>query len=188
MKIKEDLTGKIFGKLTILSRDSSKIGQSRGSFWICQCECGEIRSISRQSLVIHGTKSCGCLQKSESFALDGNRAVKNSWIRKYVSRAKRDGVEFSLTEDEFFLLCSQDCEYCGDAPVERNTYLYKRKFHDNIPLIANGIDRVDPNKGYSTENSVPCCTPCNLMKTDKTQQDFINRAIRIAKRHNKNGT
>lgn len=185
MKIKEDLTGKKFGKLTVISRDSNKIGLERGSFWNCECECGEERSVSRHSLVNHGTKSCGCLQKEKASekALEGNTAAKNSWIRKYRKRAKSENVEFSLTSEQFYDICSMNCYYCGDAPTERSTYTYVRKNGFEGKFIANGIDRVVPDQGYTLENSVPCCTPCNLMKTDKSQLEFINRAIKIANKH-----
>jgi hypothetical protein len=183
MKIKEDLTGKKFGKLTVISRDINKIGLERGSFWNCECECGEKRSVSRHSLVNHGTKSCGCLQKefAMSQALPDAEADKRYWLSKYKRRAKKLGIEFSLKDSEFYDICSMDCFYCGDSPVPRD-HGYVRK-NDTGIYKANGIDKIDPDGGYTKDNSVPCCTPCNMMKTDKSQEDFINRAIKIANKH-----
>lgn len=184
MKIKEDLTGKVFKKLIVISRDYDKIGLERGSFWICKCACGTIKSISRHSLVNHGTASCGCLQKQKAQEnhLPNSEAQKNSWLKKYKSRAKKDKCNFDFTNEEFFALCSLDCFYCGDAPSARSTYTYNRKGGSDIRYKANGIDRVNPAMGYTKPNTVPCCTVCNLMKTDKTQEQFINKAIAIANR------
>lgn len=73
--------------------------------------------------------------------------------RKYFNQAKRRNVFFGLTEPEFGKLTSQNCHYCGVAPLQKErNYLF------------NGIDRVDPHKGYETANCVPCCKECNWVK------------------------
>lgn len=181
MNIKEDLTGRIFGQLTVLSRDLSKIGLERGSFWLCTCDCGKSRSVSRHSLVNHGTKSCGCLQKKKAAgsALPDALADKNYWLSKYKKRAKTTKIEFLLSNEEFYSICSKNCFYCGDAPETKN-HGYIRKYQKEV-YQANGIDRVNPNIGYVNDNCVPCCHVCNFMKTNKTQEDFINKVLKIAK-------
>ena len=50
-----DLTGRQFGKLTVLYRDPSK----RRITWICKCECGREKSIRTDTLTNCKTKSCG---------------------------------------------------------------------------------------------------------------------------------
>jgi hypothetical protein len=37
----------------------------------------------------------------------------------------------------------------------------------------NGIDRIDSSRGYTPENTVPCCSTCNLMKSDSTHEAFL---------------
>lgn len=183
--LKEDLIGKVFGKLTVKNRDYTKIGLEVGSIWLCQCECGTIKLISRHNLVNTGTKSCGCLQKTMASqrTLPNAGADRNYWIRKYKSRSKKLGIEFSLSDNEFYDICSMNCYYCGDTPTVRSCG-YKGK-NSTVEFRANGIDRVESDGGYTRENSVPCCTPCNLMKTDKTLKNFIDRAIKIANKHGK---
>ncbi len=56
----EDLTGKKFGKLTVLYR-SDKIGEHSSPRWRCKCECGNECDVSSASLR-NGTQSCGCLK------------------------------------------------------------------------------------------------------------------------------
>lgn len=65
--VQEDLTGKRFGHLTVLSADK---GKSR-SYWVCRCDCGKICSIQSGHLKDGHTKSCGCLRKNNG---------KNRWI------------------------------------------------------------------------------------------------------------
>lgn len=61
-----DLTGQQFGYLTVLCLDESKIknDNSRNSrYWKCQCQCGNIISVSTNHLNSGHTKSCGCYNK-----------------------------------------------------------------------------------------------------------------------------
>lgn len=44
-----DLTNQKFGKLTVLHKDDER-KTNNGSYWICQCECGKIKSIKSSSL------------------------------------------------------------------------------------------------------------------------------------------
>ena len=55
-----DLTGITIGKLKILKYDQTK--ENRRAYWICECQCGNLKSISGHDL-LHGIKSCGCHRK-----------------------------------------------------------------------------------------------------------------------------
>jgi hypothetical protein len=57
-----DYTGKIFGRLTVIERDLTR----HGTYWICKCECGNIKSIHRNNLGKGYTQSCGCLHKERT--------------------------------------------------------------------------------------------------------------------------
>lgn len=52
-----DLTGKKFGRWTVIKRAASKEG---ASFWECVCNCGNKNSVSGRALVYGTSKSCGC--------------------------------------------------------------------------------------------------------------------------------
>lgn len=66
-KSRKDLTGKIFGRLTVLNYSGSKNGKV---FWHCQCTCGKEKDISAASLISGDTQSCGCL------VIDRNKELK----------------------------------------------------------------------------------------------------------------
>lgn len=57
-----DLTGKIFGKLTVLGRVKEK---TKSIQWICQCSCDNktIINVFGNNLYRNHTKSCGCINK-----------------------------------------------------------------------------------------------------------------------------
>jgi len=57
-----DLTGQVFGRLTVIARAPS-VGDGR-AMWRCQCECGEPRVVAGKSLRSGNTLSCGCLHRA----------------------------------------------------------------------------------------------------------------------------
>lgn len=54
-----DLTGQVFGKLTVLEKDTTP-RKDKHVFWKCKCECGNTVSVSGTYLRTGNTKSCGC--------------------------------------------------------------------------------------------------------------------------------
>ena len=58
----EDLTGKTFGRLTVLKRSHRNDNQGR-PMWSCRCVCGTIKDISGWNLRQGMTRSCGCLAR-----------------------------------------------------------------------------------------------------------------------------
>lgn len=56
-----DLTGKVFGRLTVISRNGSD--SHKNAKWLCQCTCGSKKAITSGSLRNKRTQSCGCFFK-----------------------------------------------------------------------------------------------------------------------------
>lgn len=55
-----DVSGHVFGKLTVIGR---AINDPRpGWRWLCACECGNKVTVTGGNLVTDRTKSCGCLK------------------------------------------------------------------------------------------------------------------------------
>lgn len=59
-----DLTGKKFGRLTVIKRCGSN--KNRRALWLCQCDCGNTKIILGNSLLSKSTLSCGCYNKEHS--------------------------------------------------------------------------------------------------------------------------
>jgi len=55
-----NLVGKQFGRLVIVEYSGLKRGHR---YWECQCDCGEITTVSAKHLKSGNTKSCGCLRR-----------------------------------------------------------------------------------------------------------------------------
>lgn len=54
-----------FGRLTVESIDPVRKGVRKTVYWVCRCECGNIKSISSGCLGTN-TESCGCLHKERT--------------------------------------------------------------------------------------------------------------------------
>ena len=81
-------------------------------------------------------------------------------LTDYKRRAQKNSLDFSLSNDEFFAMQTQDCYLCGK---ESNYY------------HCNGIDRINNNKGYDINNCLPCCGDCNYLKKDITLIEMIRK-------------
>src|SRR5882724_29742 len=59
----KDLTGRIFGRLTVIEQDENKVTSGGNTLvvWKCRCSCGKNTSVLANSLLRNKTKSCGCL-------------------------------------------------------------------------------------------------------------------------------
>ena len=74
-----DLTGKKFGRLTVIERVSHK---SPHAYWLCECDCGSKLILVRGTYLRKGNiKSCGCLHKDHAKELGlNNRKYSNCTI------------------------------------------------------------------------------------------------------------
>lgn len=192
---KADLTD-IFGMkcnfLTVQDVYKKKTYPNCNSFeysYLCKCDCGNEVWVRRGTLRNKKVKSCGCanlevnlknaLKGAKSRRLSGNEAAIKGTLNQYKQNARIKDREFSLTYNDFVKITGSKCYYC-------NSELYliqktKAVFPDEYkPIyIHNGIDRIDSSKGYSIENSVPCCIKCNKSKSNLTLEEFKEHIIKI---------
>ena len=89
----------------------------------------------------------------------------NDRIGSSKRRAVTKGIEWNLTDEESAKMMTSPCIYCK---------------HIDLEVRVNGIDRLDSDKSYSTENCRPCCKNCNYMKGTFDPRTFITWAKKIA--------
>jgi len=155
-----DMAGQKFGKLTIIKRAGKD--KDRHAKWLCKCGCGKEKIIKGNNLRLGITKSCGCLKTFPS-GIASMRALMGRY--RYIAKKRR--LEFSLTQEQFVEMTQKDCQYCGAKPKN-----VAKHFGCNGNYIYNGIDRIDSDKGYTIDNTVPCCKICNYAKQKMTLQEY----------------
>lgn len=69
------LIGEKFGHWTVI--DKAK-GSGYGSRWVCKCDCGTIKEVSRKSLIAGTSISCGCIKKV--YTEDLSNQYINEWF------------------------------------------------------------------------------------------------------------
>lgn len=90
----DDLTGRVFGKLTVIGfvfkneRQANGTAGRRRTDWLCRCECGTEKRINGQSLKRGKTKSCGCIRKNGESVFANPSQVNYSLIHAMVKRRK----------------------------------------------------------------------------------------------------
>jgi len=134
----------------------------------CQRDCGQLTIVDVGKL--NRTKSCGCLGHA------GLNRKYDQWYTEFLlfkrRNARRKNIKWCLSFDQFKSLCTQNCVYCSAAPAI--------KVRSGKTLFRNSIDRINNDLDYTTENSAPCCSMCNFMKSSMPPDKFIEHCVRIA--------
>ena len=139
--------------------------QKGKTYWLCKCDCGVEKNLRVARLVDGSIKSCGCYSQEHLGFVYGDEPAFRSVFANYKNGAKRRNLSFDLNQEEFRLITSSPCYYCGKSPDFSNKYRYRKK---EYVYYYNGIDRINNKLGYELTNVVACCRNCNLMKGDIT--------------------
>lgn len=144
---REDLTGKRFGRLTVIER-AGNVDGNHSRTWLCQCDCGNKKVIRGAVLNRGGAISCGCYAKevsSKIHTVHGGTKTKlfHVW-QGMINRCEGDDENHRRNyKDRGISVCS---DWRGSF----------EKFRDWA--IANGyseeltIDRIDFNGNYEPSN------------------------------------
>jgi hypothetical protein len=168
----KNIANERFGRLVAMQPTSERKNSS--IVWICICDCGNTCKKSVKNL--RHTKSCGCLEKENReywhniapMKKEAGIANFNILFSSYKNSAKKRGLEFSLSENEFRDITSRDCSYCGRKPEQYFKGNFKNGFY-----FHNGIDRRNNARGYTLENTVSCCKRCNYGKHTMGEKEFL---------------
>lgn len=105
---RSDLSGQVFGRLTAIDVDHND--KSGRVAWVCECECGETKTVWSEHLVSGETRSCGCLVRDIASSRKG--ATHPSWKGGEITLiCKQCGEEYSKppSVSERSNFCSNKC-------------------------------------------------------------------------------
>ena len=110
-------------------------------------------------------------KRERNYNLERTKYIETHYNLKKTNAIGRN-MSFHITIDFFKELVNKECVYCGGKKENE----------------INGIDRVDSTQGYVENNCVPCCSTCNFMKGELTQQSFLNQIQKVYKYRIENNT
>lgn len=161
-----DLTGKRFGRLTVISRDgTTKCGNAK---WKCVCDCGKITNPIGSSLERGETKSCGCLARENAAKRKPNKTHGCSDTRLYRiwtsmnDRCRRKSFyKYNLYGGRGITVCD---EWRTFEPFR--DWAVKSGYNANAKRGECTLDRIDQNGNYE---------PLNCRWVSYTQQNRNKR-------------
>ena len=102
----KDMTGQTCGKLFVIERDTSK--KTAAAYWLCKCECGQIKSVRGQSLRDGSVVDCGCgLKNRRKNTIDTTSLINQRFGRLTVK--ERDLSKPYGHGKEPYWICQCDC-------------------------------------------------------------------------------
>lgn len=164
-----DYTGKKFNHLTLLHFLKGR-GDGKHALWLARCDCGSIKEVVGKEVARGNVKTCGNCQYHREVAAGVRTASKGipaqyrRLYARYVRGAVRREIPWGLTPEYCLELFCKECTYCGSAR--------KGKY--------SGIDRISSKGGYTSDNTVSCCSICNKMKGTQELADFLDIIHKIA--------
>lgn len=150
-----DLTNQKFGRLIVLERDKNR-KTTGGSYWICQCECGTIKSVKSISLRNGDISSCGCYRQEQLRKAKYQKSEEEMLNKRFGKLVVKQRSERKGNGGELYWICQCDC----GKTIEVRGHELRRKdenrtvscgcYHRSIGatnimdcLIFNGIEFID---------------------------------------------
>ncbi len=172
-EIETELVGRTFGSITVLSKFRAA---KSGTLWLCSCSCGRDNHLLVRTAALRSGSRKGCrFCKADRMSLPTSQGMRNHLLRVYKLQAKRRGLSWELTGEQFDALTQTACHYCGDPPSDK-----KSNPRFNGAYKCNGIDRKNNDLGYTSPNCLPCCQFCNRAKWTMGYQEFVCYLERVS--------
>jgi len=140
-----DLTGKKFGRWTVISRskNNTNAGQPK---WDCVCECGTNREITGGTLRSGNSKSCSCLQKEVVSTLNSTHKLSQHPLHK-----TWNSMHYRCVNPK----SNRYKNYGGRGISVCPQWSSLQQFIDDMgekPTSLHTLDRKDNDKNYSPRN------------------------------------
>lgn len=147
----KDLTGKVFGKLTVIKRTEPKIKGK--SFWDCKCDCGNVKSIVSYSLGNGDSISCGKCNINKW-------SIYESYCECSVSRKNGEKILFTIDLEDYEKIKKHQW-YISKTGYAKTKI--KNKDMSVHRLITNcdsnlTVDHIDNDKLNNKKSNLRMCT------------------------------
>lgn len=139
---KANLIGQKFNRLTVIGRVKRK-----RVYWICECDCGNIKEIQTTHLKSGATQSCGCLHKEIISINSKKHGMHNTKTYTLWKNMRQRCNNKNLPSYKNY--GGRGIKYCNDW---ENFEVFKKWCMENGYSEEKQLDRIDNNKGYCPSN------------------------------------
>lgn len=148
MKLRNDLTGRKFGRLKVIEFSHSK---NRRSYWLCLCSCGNKKAIRSDQLTGGRTKSCGCLN-IDKLKLGRNHSHGYSKTKLYAVYYAMRARCYSKTNKDFNRYGGRGIKICEEWLGKEGFLTFRSWALQNGYKEGLSIDRIDVDGDYEPNN------------------------------------
>jgi hypothetical protein len=169
-----DITGKTFGKWTVLRRDfdRKKNPKDQNVYWWCRCECGAEKSVNGMTMKNGRSTQCrrcwGLSHKHNLNARVWGRILRNAKLRGIPVTLGNVKEAKAFLYDLLHTHQGNRCTLSG-LPISISNTI-KGDMHGETTA---SLDRINSNKGYTRDNVQWVHKDVNKMKGDFEETRFF---------------
>lgn len=174
MSKKIDHTGNKYGHLEMLMPLPPT--NPHKTLWLAKCDCGNQVEICARQARAGRIKTCGKCEHHRRLTSSRNASKSHKeWVRilfsRYLRESVRRQVPWDLTPDQFTKIIKNSCTLCGEMPANRVQGSRQRY----TPILL-----VERARGYTEENSIPCCLQCRQVVGQLNLARFLDIVTKIS--------
>lgn len=151
MAIVKNLIGCRFGRLLVIRQDGKT--NNGNAKWLCECDCGNTKSVASWSLRSGKTQSCGCIKKEqnkESCTTHGEASGNNKTRLYKIWSGIKTRCYNQSRYDSYKKYGARGISMCDDWKTSYESFrdwALKNGYNDQLT-----IDRINPKGSYCPNN------------------------------------
>ena len=168
-KLENNLIGKRFGNLTVISLLPQR--KNRYRCWSCICDCGNKIKVTSNHLKECNTTTCGCgrwKRNSKSEYWKGFGEISLVYFNRVKRGASDRNFPFKITINQIWNLFLKQNRKCALSGIKLNFQTC-----ESLRDGTASLDRIDNSKGYTIDNVQWIHKDINYMNKDFTQKQLF---------------
>ena len=165
-----NLENKRFGNLVAIERSPNR-NKKKEVAWLCQCDCGNKKIITRDSLTSGNTTTCGCShrkRRKRHHFWKGYGEISGKYWYSVKRVAKKRGYEFDITIEHAWDIYLSQNRKCALSNFD--IQFAESAKDEEIGGQTASLDRIDSTQGYVKDNIQWVHKDINALKKSFSEQ------------------